>query len=284
MTDSPLVAEGIGRHYRRGRPWALRDVSVVVPSGSIAALVGPNGAGKSTFIRACVGFERLDAGRLLVNGLDPAKRRTAVVDSIGYVPQGGALYRPLSIADHFDLARAARPGFDRTLAAERVIGVGLDPRRSVGELSSGEQAQVALSLALATKAPLLLLDEPLASLDPLARRTFLTTLVGDVRARGATALLSSHIVTDIEQACDRIIVLSHGGLLLDAAVSEARATHRTVGVDEAEGRELVGTFAGPGGELLVLVRGLTGRQATLEEIVLGYLAGARAAAVAPVAA
>ena len=278
--DRPLVAEAIGRRYRRGRPWALRDVSIEIPAGSITALVGPNGAGKSTLIRACLGFERLDEGRLLVNGMDPQQDRAAAVASVGYVPQRGSLYPNLTIGDHMTLAGAARPGFERARAIDRLRGLGLGERRSVGELSGGEQAQVALALALGTGATLLLLDEPLSSLDPLARRDFLATLIEDVRGRGATAVLSSHIVTDVEQACDRLVVLAAGSVVLDGSVAEARGRHRTIGAADAAGLDVVGRFGGPAGEQLALVRGAVGDAgagATLEEIVLGYLASARAA-------
>jgi ABC-2 type transport system ATP-binding protein len=280
--DRPLVADSIGRRYHRNRPWALRGVSIDIPPGTITALVGPNGAGKSTLIRACLGFERLDEGRLLVNGIDPRRDRTRAVASVGYVPQRGALYRGLSIADHMTLAAAARPQFDGAHAIERLRGLGLDQRRTVGELSGGEQAQVALALALGTRANLLLLDEPLSSLDPLARRDFLATLIEDVRGRSATAVLSSHIVTDVEQACDRLIVLAAGRVVLEGSVAEARDRHRTVAAADAAGKDVIGRFGGPAGEPLALVRG-DGAGATLEEIVLGYLASTRATQLAEAA-
>ncbi len=245
MEERPLVTEHFGRRYRRSRPWACRDVSLTVPGGSITALVGPNGAGKSTLIRACLGFERPDEGRVLVAGVDPQRDRARAVGSVGYVPQGVALYRGLKIDDHLDLARVSRPTFDRDHALARIHDVGLSGNRPIGDLSGGEQAQVSLALALGTRAPVLLLDEPLANLDPLARRDFLTVLVEDVRANGSTVLLSSHIVTDVEQACDRLVVLSGGRLLLDRDVASARAEHRTVDAAALDGRAAIGSFAGP---------------------------------------
>jgi ABC-2 type transport system ATP-binding protein len=276
MSDSPLVAERVGRRYRRNQPWALRDVSIEIPAGSISALVGPNGAGKSTLIRACLGFERLDEGRLLVNGIDPRRDRTGAVGSVGYVPQRGSLYRNLTIGEHVKMASLARPHFDGASALTHLRSLGLGGARSVGELSGGEQAQVALALALGSRAPLLLLDEPLSSLDPLARRDFLAALIADVRGRKATAVLSSHIVTDVEQACDRIVVLAAGRVVLDGSVAAAKAEHGTISANDAGGLDVVGRFGGPAGEPLALVRGARG-EATLEEIVLGYLASARAA-------
>jgi ABC-2 type transport system ATP-binding protein len=276
MEGSPLRVEGFGRRYRRTRPWAVREASFTVPDGSITALVGANGAGKSTLIRACVGFERPDEGRILVYGLDPSHDRTQVVNSIGYVPQSAALYQSLTIADHLDMGTAARRSFDRPYALSRVSGAGLTERRRISELSGGEQAQVALSLALGTRAPLLLLDEPLASLDPLARRDFLTALVNDVRGRGATAVLSSHIVTDVEDACDWLVVLAAGRLVLHTAIAAGKTEYVTVSATDLGAQPAIGTFAGPGGALLALVHGSPmGRPASLEEIVLGHLAAAR---------
>lgn len=276
MPEPPLRTERFGRRYRRSRPWAVRDLSVEVPQGSITALVGPNGAGKSTLIRACLGFEPPDEGRVLVHGTDPRRDRTGAVTSIGYIPQAPSLYRDLTIRDHLTLAAAARPSFDRAHAMNRIEGAGLREHLRVGELSGGEQAQVALALALGTRAPLLLLDEPLASLDPLARRDFLAALVVDVRRRGATAVLSSHIVTDVEQVCDRLVVLAAGRKALDSSIAEAKGAFRTIPASKLDGRPTVGVFAGPSGERLALVRADDrGGPASLEEIVLGHLAAAR---------
>ena len=275
MSDSPLVANGFGRRYRRSRPWAVRDVSLAVPEGSITALVGPNGSGKSTLIRACLGFEPPNEGRVLVCGRDPQRNRTEAVNAIGYVPQQPALYRSLSISDHLDMARAARASFNRAYALRRITDAGLTQDRKVGELSGGEQAQVGLALALGCRAPLLLLDEPLASLDPLARRHFLTALLDDVRGRNATAVLSSHVVTDVEQACDWLLVLARGRLALHTSIASAKEEFRTLSVGDLEGHRASGTFPGPNGQLLAVVRGTSaGRPASLEEIVLGHLAAA----------
>lgn len=276
MTE-PLVADRLGRRYSRRRPWALRDVSLTIPTGSVTALVGANGAGKSTLIRACLGYEQPNEGRVLVFGIDPRRDRAAAVRQVGYVPQSSALYRGLSITDHFLIASAGRVTFDYGVAIDHVTRIGLSPRRRVGELSGGEQAQVTLALALATRAPLLLLDEPLASLDPLARRDFLTALLADVRGRDATVVLSSHIITDVEQACDRLAVLADGRLVLSDGVAAARERYRTLPAEELDGQVGVGGFAGPDGAPMTLVEGgALGDPASLEEIVLGHLAAARA--------
>ena len=273
---APLRADRFGRRYGRNRPWAVQDLTLDIKRGSITALVGPNGAGKSTLIRACLGFERPDEGRILVRGIDPSRDRTGALTAIGYVPQAPSLYRTLTIGDHLDMARVGRSGFDRAYASSRVRAVGLTEGRSVSHLSGGEQAQVALALALGMRADLLLLDEPLASLDPLARRDFLSLVLEDSRDRGATVVLSSHVVTDIEQACDRLVVLAGGRLALDVAMDAARQTHRTVDGANTAISGAVAEFPDPGGQPMTLVRGAdVGRPATLEEIVLGYLAAAR---------
>jgi ABC-2 type transport system ATP-binding protein len=197
---------------------------------------------------------------------------------VGYVPQAASLYRELSVSDHLALAARFRPAFDRPMAKLRLAQLDIPLDVSADELSGGQQAQVGLAIALGTRAPVLLLDEPLASLDPLARREFLHIMVDAVRETGATALLSSHVITDIEQACDRLLVLGGGRKLLDLSIAEARATHRVTDEGEATGGgRVVGRFPGPLGERLALVagEGTRGRPATLEEIVLGHLAAGR---------
>ena len=283
-----LEAHGYGKRYRR-RTWALRNVELSVPEGSITALVGPNGSGKSTLIRSWIGFERATEGRLSTGGVDPQRDRAAAVARVGYVPQSPSLYRDLSIAEHITLATTLRDGFDAGLAAHYIERLSIPLAAMASELSGGEAAQVGLVLALGTRARILLLDEPLASLDPLARREFLHVLVDAVRSEGHTALLSSHVITDIEQACDRLIVLGKGHTLLDLSISEALAHHRVidgspVGPTAADG--LVGSFPSPGGDPLTLVRvpvaltlgagvPVAGRPATLEEIVIGHMAAGR---------
>ncbi|HUQ79276.1 MAG TPA: ABC transporter ATP-binding protein [Patescibacteria group bacterium] len=282
-----LEAHGFGKRYRR-RTWALRGVDLTVPEGSITALVGPNGSGKSTLIRAWIGFERPTEGRLVTGGIDPRTDRAAAVAKVGYVPQSPSLYGSLTVAEHITLATTLREGFDAQLSAHYIERLSIPLTALASELSGGEQAQVGLALALGTRAKILLLDEPLASLDPLARREFLHVLVDAVRSEGHTALLSSHVITDIEQACDRLIVLGRGHTLLDLSISEALAHHRVVdgGSALAAADGLVGSFPAPGGEALSLVRvpsaqPLTpdvapiGRPATLEEVVIGHMASGR---------
>jgi ABC-2 type transport system ATP-binding protein len=279
--DRPVLeTNDLAKRYGR-RTWALTGIDLTIPQGGITALVGPNAAGKSTLIKTWVGFERPTRGSVTVGGIDPWKDRSGVLGLVGYVPQSPSLYDGLSVEDHLDLAVLLRPDFDRAYARQRLDQLGIPANQGAKSLSGGQQAQVALALALGTRARILLLDEPLASLDPLARREFLHVLTDAVRSDGATALLSSHIVTDVEQACDRLIVLGVGRILLHDTVADALASHwmATDGAS-APGADAIGSFGGPGGERQRLLRtespsaGL--RPATLEEVVLGYLASGRA--------
>jgi len=283
MSAEPaLEAHDLAKRYGR-RTWALTGIDLAIPQGGITALVGPNAAGKSTLIKTWVGFERPTRGNVTVAGIDPQRDRSSVLGLVGYVPQSPALYDGLSVEDHLDLAVLLRPDFDRAYARRRLDQLGIPADQGAKSLSGGQQAQVALALALGTRAQILLLDEPLASLDPLARREFLHVLADAVRADGATALLSSHIVTDVEQACDRLVVLGVGRILLHDTVADALATHWMATDDATSGEgTAIGSFGGPGGERLTLLRtgspstGPALRRATLEEVVLGYLASGRA--------
>lgn len=271
MTDPVLEARELTKRYRRGVT-ALAGIDLALPAGGITALVGPNAAGKSTLIKTWVGFEKPTRGSARVMGVDPWRDRSKALAHLGYVPQSPALYDGISVDDHLDLAGQLRRGFDRTYAEQRLRQLDIPIGRGARSLSGGQQAQVALALALGTRAPILLLDEPLAALDPLARREFLHVLADAVRTDGATALLSSHIVTDVEQACDRLIVLGVGRVLLHATVASALAEHA---MSLTERSDAVGSFAAADGSRLFLVRGTGDRSATLEEIVLGYLASGR---------
>ncbi len=279
-----LAARAVAKRYRGVR--ALDGIDLDIPAGSITALVGPNGAGKSTLMKAWVGFERPSRGSVAVLGIDPWRDRGAALDRLGYVSQRPALYRGLTVADHVALAVSLRPAFDAGLSERRLNDLDIPLGQDSRTLSGGQQAQVMLALALGTHAPVLVLDEPLASLDPLARREFLHVLVDGIRSDGATAVLSSHVITDIEQACDRIIVLGAGRMILDESIAEAVAAHRVADGDPAEpaGATRVAAFPGSLGEPMTLWRfghGLPApaafRPATLEELVLGRLASSRPA-------
>lgn len=285
VADPILETHELAKRYRRG-VWALQGIDLELPPGGITALVGPNAAGKSTLIKTWVGFEKPTRGAAAVLGLDPWRQRSRALAHLGYVPQSPALYDGLSVEDHLDLAVQLRRGFDRAAARARLDQLGIPRAAGARSLSGGQQAQVALALALGTRAPILLLDEPLASLDPLARREFLHVVSDAVRSDGTTVLLSSHIVTDVEQACDRLIVLGVGKVLLHETVAVALARHGIV-AGPAPASDVVSTFLSADGSPVSLVSRAGERPATLEEVVLGYLAssrGAKAGAAAATAA
>ncbi|WP_019630356.1 ABC transporter ATP-binding protein [Actinomadura atramentaria] len=199
-----VEARGLGRRY--GRRWALRDCDLDVPAGRVVGLVGPNGAGKSTLLNLASGMIEPSAGELRVLGGRPGQSRGQLA-KIGFVAQDTPTYAGLSVADHLRLGARLNPGWDAELARARVERLGLDPDRRAGKLSGGQRAQLALTLGIAKRPELLLLDEPVAALDPLARREFLQSLLEDVAEQGLSVVLSSHLVSDVERTCDYLIVL-----------------------------------------------------------------------------
>jgi ABC-2 type transport system ATP-binding protein len=219
-----LRAEGLGKRY--GSTWALRDCSFEIPAGSITALLGPNGAGKTTLLQLAVGLSRPTAGQLEVLGLSPLADQEALLPRVGFVAQEHPLHKSFTIAETLKLGRLLNTTWDDDLAVDRIESLGLRLRQSVGKLSGGQQAQVALTLALAKRPELLLLDEPVASLDPLARREFLGTVMEAVAETGMSVILSSHIVADLERVCDHLVILSHARPLLDGPLDELVASHR----------------------------------------------------------
>jgi ABC-2 type transport system ATP-binding protein len=271
-----LQATDLAKRYRRNRAPALDGVDLSIPRGSVTALVGPNGAGKSTLIRCFLGLERPTRGSVTVHGIDPGHDRSAALARIGYVGQEMGLYRELSADDHFAMAAALRRSFDRDGATRRMDDLGVPRGARAAELSGGQQAQIALALALGTRAPVLLLDEPISRLDPLARRDFLAVVAGAAREEGTTVLLASHIVGDLDTICDSLIVLAPGRVMLHAPIATSRTNHAIVPASETvEPDELVATYNGPAGQPVSLVRRAGPGGASLDEIVLGYLAAAR---------
>ncbi len=226
MNDAALVTKGSGKRY--GSAWALRDCDLEIPPGTVTALVGPNGAGKTTLLQLAVGLLEPTVGSIAVFGDDPRADSESVLPHVGFVAQEHPLPRRFTIAETLRLGRELNPHWDDELAARRIDELGLPLARRVGTLSGGQQAQVALTLALAKRPQLLLLDEPVASLDPLARREFLNTVVQAVAESGIGVVLSSHIVADLERICDRLIILAHGRTQLDGAIDEILAGHRVL--------------------------------------------------------
>jgi ABC-2 type transport system ATP-binding protein len=219
---SAISTQGLGKRY--GSKWALRDCTIEVPEGSVTALVGPNGAGKTTLLQLAVGLTRPSAGDVTVLGLSP--RDPALLARVGFVGQEHPLHRGFTVAETMKLGRKLNPGWDDALAHERLQRLDLPLDRTVGRLSGGQRAQVALTVALAKRPELLLLDEPVASLDPLARREFLNALMEAVSETGLTVILSSHIVAELERVCDHLVILAQARAELAGPIDEIVAGHR----------------------------------------------------------
>jgi ABC-2 type transport system ATP-binding protein len=218
-----VEARGLGKQYRR--TWALRDCTLAIPEGHVVGLVGPNGAGKTTLLRLATGQLTPTRGTIRVLGEPPAAS-PAQLARVGYVAQDTPVYARMRVADHLRLGSWLNHGWDNELAQRRIRQLGLDPRQRAGSLSGGQRAQLALTLALAKQPELLLLDEPVASLDPLARREFLRSLMEAVAEHGTSVVLSSHLVTDLERVCDCLIVLVASQLRVAGEVSSLLASHR----------------------------------------------------------
>ncbi|HEY1625133.1 MAG TPA: ABC transporter ATP-binding protein [Streptosporangiaceae bacterium] len=220
-----IKTRGLSKRYRKVT--ALSDCTIDVPEGSISALIGPNGAGKTTLLRLLADLASPTAGEIEVLG-GPPRQDPAFLAEIGYLGQEIPLYRRFSIEDHVRAGRHLNPRWDEASIRERLARLELRFDQQVGTLSGGQRAQVALALTLAKSPKLLLLDEPLAALDPLARRQFLASLTEAVADGGLTIVLSSHLVTDIERVCDHIILLSAAKVQLCGDIEELLAEHRVL--------------------------------------------------------
>jgi ABC-2 type transport system ATP-binding protein len=225
MTDTAIETAGLGKRYKRA--WALQDCTLHLPTGRIAALVGPNGAGKTTLLHLAVGLLAADAGSVRVFGQDP-RGNTKALAEIGFVAQDTPLYRDFTAQELITMGGKLNRTWDAALARTRLSDLGIAPNLPVGKLSGGQRAQVALALALAKRPRLLLLDEPIAALDPLARHEFMQALMGAVAETGTTVLLSSHLLADLERACDYLIVLQTAHVQLSGPVDELLEGHRTL--------------------------------------------------------
>ena len=216
-------AHGLGKRY--GRRWALSDCTLDVPGGGVVGLVGPNGAGKTTLLHLTVGLLTPTAGTIEVLGGRPAAG-PAQLAKVGFVAQDVPTYAGLTVEDHLRLGARLNPGWDDALARRRIQRLGLDLSQRAGKLSGGQRAQLALTLGVAKRPELLLLDEPVASLDPLARREFLQDLMESVAEHELTVVLSSHLVSDLERVCDHLIVLVASRVRLAGEIDTLLATHR----------------------------------------------------------
>jgi ABC-2 type transport system ATP-binding protein len=276
--STALRCAGLGHRYGR-KIWGLRDCDLDVPAGSVVALVGPNGSGKTTLMSMAAGLLPASTGTVEAAGGPPARR----LGRIGFVAQDAPLWPHLRVADVLAIGRCMNHGFDTVMASGRIRKLGIRPRARISNLSGGERAQVALTLVLAKKPELFLLDEPTANLDPLARREFLSSMFEACTETGATVLYSSHAVAELERICDYLIVLRAGHVRLAGDIDELRQQHRVIcGPDSwpSGGGWQVISQRSTAGRTTALVRddgarlagpGLQDAAPTFDELVLGYL-------------
>ena len=279
--NTVIEAGGLGKRY--GRRWALADCTLTVPAGRVTGLVGPNGAGKTTLLQLAAGLLAPDSGTISVLGGRPAGTPAQLV-RVGFVAQDAPVYAGLSIAGHLRMGGWLSPGWDSELAARRISRLGLDLRQRAGSLSGGQRAQLALTLATAKRPDLLLLDEPVASLDPLARREFLQDLMETVAEQQVSVVLSSHLISDIERVCDYLIVLVASRVRVAGETEELVATHHRLSGPRREPRSLPASWdvieeSHAGKQSMLLVRtqdpildpAWTVRPVSLEDLVLAYM-------------
>jgi ABC-2 type transport system ATP-binding protein len=225
MMTAVLKAVLLSKNY--GRRHALVDCTLEIPPGHVVGLVGPNGAGKTTLLKIACGMLAPSAGTIEVLGGRPAAG-TEQLARVGYVAQDTPTYSNLSIADHLKMGAKLNPHWDAKLALARVDHLGLDPRQKAGKLSGGQRAQLALTVAVAKRPELLILDEPVASLDPLARRDFMRHLMESVADNGTSVILSSHLVSDLERVCDYLVVLVSSRVQLAGETDALLAQHHRI--------------------------------------------------------
>jgi ABC-2 type transport system ATP-binding protein len=218
-----VETSGLGKRY--GSTWALRECTLAIPAGHVAALAGPNGAGKTTLLNLAVGLAAPSAGAVTVLGGHPAGS-PAALDGIAFVAQDTPLYKNLSAADMLHLTRNLTRRFDQVYAEARLAELGIPLKRKAGKLSGGQQAQLALTLALARRPRLLVLDEPVAMLDPVARHDFMATVLTAAAADGVSVVLSSHVLAELERVAGYLILLSRGQVQVAGEVEDLLASHR----------------------------------------------------------
>ncbi|MER5830857.1 ABC transporter ATP-binding protein [Streptomyces sp. NPDC002130] len=217
-----LRAQGLGKRYKQR--WALQNCDLDVPAGRVVGLVGPNGAGKSTLLKLASGMLTPTAGTIEVCGGRPAAGVEQLA-KVGFVAQDTPTYSALSVSDHLDLGKRLNPTWDDAVARDRIRRLGLDPGQRAGKLSGGQRAQLALTLGIAKRPELLILDEPVAALDPLARREFMQDLMEAVAEHELSVVLSSHLVSDVERTCDHLIVLVDSRVQVAGDIDDLVACH-----------------------------------------------------------
>ena len=219
-----LEAMGLGKRY--GRKWGLEDCSFRLPAGRIAALVGPNGAGKSTLLRMAAGITRPTAGDVRVFGRSPQDQAVEVLRQIGYLDQERPLYRSFRVDEMLRFGERLNPNWNDAVARGYLAALDIPTDSKVGRLSVGQQAQVALTMCLAKRPALLLLDEPVAALDPVAREGLMHILLRSVVDDNTTVVLSSHAVSDLVTICDYVIILSASRVHVADDLDYVLASHR----------------------------------------------------------
>jgi ABC-2 type transport system ATP-binding protein len=284
-----IEACGLGKRY--GRTWALGECTLAIPAGRVAALVGPNGAGKTTLLNLAVGLTEPTAGVVAVLGGLPAGS-LAALDGIAFVAQDTPVYKNLSAADMLHLARNLNRRFDQHYAEARLGELGIPLNRKAGKLSGGQQAQLALTVALARRPRLLVLDEPVAMLDPVARYDFMATVLTAMADDGVSVVLSSHVLAELERVADYLILLSRGRVQVAGEVDDLLASHRVLTgpateADRYSDRPVVHVRRGEA-QAHLLVRataddpvppGWEAHPVSLEELTLAYLREPGAAAL-----
>jgi ABC-2 type transport system ATP-binding protein len=279
-----IETNGLGKQY--GRKWALQDCTLTIPEGKVVGLVGPNGAGKTTLLQLAVGLLAPNAGAITVLGGRPDDG-PAQLDKVGFVAQDTPTYAGLSVAKHLRMGAYLNANWDQGLAEGRIDQLGLDPRQRAGSLSGGQRAQLALTLAVAKRPELLLLDEPVASLDPLARREFLQGLMEIVAKHGVSVVLSSHLIADLERVCDYLVILVASHVRLAGEVTDLLAAHHRLSGPRRDSRTLPGNQevieeSHTDKQSTLLVRSdepildptWTVKPVTLDDLVLAYLSQA----------
>jgi ABC-2 type transport system ATP-binding protein len=286
MTDTAMEAAALGKRFRRRGDWALRDCAFRLPAGRVCAVVGPNGAGKSTLLALAAGLLAPTEGTVTVLGTHPAEARARV----GYVGQDKPLYPQLTVAETLLMGADLNPARWDASTAERIVAGGdLPPKAKIRSLSGGQRTRVALALALAKRPELLLLDEPMADLDPLARHELMGTLMGQAAEHGTTIVMSSHVVAELEGSCDHLLLVGGGRIRLAGEIDDLLAAHtrvsgsagaslapHTVVESRTTGRQLSALLR-PAGPLSDEWRSST---PTLEDLVLSYLRNPEASSCA----
>jgi ABC-2 type transport system ATP-binding protein len=288
--SAAIETHDLSKRYRRVS--ALTDCTVTVPEGRVCALIGPNGAGKTTLLRLLAGLASPTGGTMAVLGGAP-RQDPAFLADIGFLAQEIPLYRRFTAADHIQIGANLNPRWDASLVRTRLTELRIPLDQRVGTLSGGQRAQVALALTLAKRPRLLLLDEPVAALDPLARRNFLATLTSAVADAegGLTVVLSSHLVTDLERVCDHVILLSGSQVQLSGDIDTLLAEHTVLigpRKDTApieRGHTVVQAVTTPRQSTLLIRLGgpvidpaYQAEDVTFEELVLAYMGAGEAAA------